>query len=134
MRYLGIDFGTKKVGLALSDEGGQMGFPHSVLQNTPDLLENVIGLIRAQDVEAVVMGESMDLSGGDNPVAKEARAFGEKLAAETGLPVSFELEAFTTQEAGRGFEGERGAVRDNIDARAAALILTSYLGRHHGND
>ncbi|HYD92998.1 MAG TPA: Holliday junction resolvase RuvX [Candidatus Paceibacterota bacterium] len=129
MRHLGIDFGTKKVGVAVSDEGGQMGFPHSTLKNDDQLLANIVSLIRANDVEAVVVGESRNLAGEENPVAKEAKVFAEKLQVETGLPVHFEPEVFTTQEAGRGFDGERGAMKD-VDASAAALILTSYLTRH----
>ena len=61
-----------------------------------------------------------------------ARAFGEELA-RGGTPVSYELEAFSTQEARRDIEGNR--THDAApDARAAALILTSYLSRSHDND
>lgn len=134
MRYLGIDFGTKKVGLAVSDEGGQMGFPHSVVPNDERLLESVVSLLRKQDIEAVVMGESLTLTGSENPVAKAAKEFATALTGETGLPVYFEPEMFTTQEAGRGIDGARGGTTVGVDAQAAALILTSYLARHHGND
>lgn len=133
MRYLGIDFGTKKVGLALSDEGGQMGFPHSVIPNSPSLADDLLTLIRKEDVGAIVLGESLNLSGEENPVARQAKGLAKKLSEETGLPVYFEPEAFTTQEAGRGFDGERGGQTELVDASAAALILTSYLGKHHGN-
>ncbi len=134
MRHLGIDFGTKKVGIAVSDEGGQMGFPHSVVPNDDRLLETVVALLYKQDIEAIVMGESLSLTGAENPVAKEAKQFAQALKAQTGLPVHFEPEMFTTQEAGRGIDGARGGTKDNVDAQAAALILTSYLARHHGND
>lgn len=134
MRYLGIDYGTKKVGIAVSDESGQMGFPHSVLPNDERLLSSIVALLRKEDAEAIVMGESLALDGSDNPVAKEAKAFAEALKAEAGVPVYFEMEAFTTQEAGRGIDGARGGTREGVDAQAAALILTSYLGRNHGND
>lgn len=134
MRHLGIDFGTKKVGIAVSDEGGQMGFPHSVVPNDERLLETVIALLRKQDIEAVVIGESLSLTGTENPVAREAKAFAEALKAETGMPIYFEPEMFTTQEAGRGIDGARGGTTVGVDAQAAALILTSYLARNHGND
>lgn len=129
MRYLGIDFGTKKLGLALSDEAGTMGFPHSVVPNTPQLLAEIRALIEKESVGAIVMGESIGLSGEENPVAKDAHAFAQSLTEETGLPVHFEPEMFTTQEARRLPEGERERM-GNVDAQAASLILTSYLGRH----
>ncbi len=131
MRYLGIDYGSKKVGLALSDESGSMGFPHAILSNTPDLLEKVQDLIKEKNVEAVVIGESRNLDGSDNPIAKDAHAFGDELAKS--IPVSYESEVFTSAEARRMFDpGEKTRKpqnTDNVDASAAALILTSYLSR-----
>lgn len=134
MRYLGIDFGTKKIGVALSDEAGQMGFPHSVLPVTPALVEDLAAFAKKEGVGAVVFGESLNLSGEENPVAAKARTFAAQLSEAAGIPTYFEPEAFTTQEAGRGFEGERGGSTHAVDASAAALILTSYLGRTHGNN
>jgi putative holliday junction resolvase len=130
MRHLGIDFGTKKVGLALSDEAATMGFPHAVLQNDGKLLDTILSLIQAQDVRQIVIGESLNAKGAENEVAKEARAFGERLFTASGVPVDYEMEAFSTQEARRDFEGNRTNTVD-VDASAAALVLTSYLSRLH---
>lgn len=130
MRHLGIDFGTKKVGIALSDEGGNMGFPHSIIPNDSKLFETLTSLIKEEGVEVVVMGESLNFSGEENPVAKEAKTFAQKLAS-TGVNVVFEPEMLTTQEARRDFEGAR--THGDVDSSAAALILTSYLGRHGNN-
>ena len=128
MRHLGIDFGTKKVGLALSDEAGTMGFPHAIVPNDSRLVEEVAALIGREAVGAVVIGESLDFSGQENPVAAHARTFAEALAARTGITPVFEPEMLTTQEARRDFEGVR--THGAVDASAAALILTSYLSRH----
>lgn len=133
MRHLGIDFGTKKVGLALSDEAGTMGFPHTTLQNDVRLLDTLKLLIEKEQVGRIVMGESLDSSGNENPVAKEARAFGAQLEAATGIPVVYEMEAFSTQEARRDPEGNR-TNEGALDASAAALVLTSYLSRSHDHD
>lgn len=132
MRYLGIDFGTKKVGLALSDESGAMGFPHGIVPNDGRLIDEVLALIERKGVEAVVIGESRDFSGAENPVAKDAKAFGLLIERRGGLPVYFEPETLTTQEARRDPEGVRMPGRAPVDASAAALILTSYLSRTHG--
>lgn len=130
MRYLGIDYGTRKVGLALSDEGGSMGFPFEILPNDPQLGDALTLLIEDQHVEGVVIGESRDYSGNLNPVANAARALGDELAIRTGVTVHYEPEMLTTQEARRDFEGARTNHGD-VDASAAALILTSFLS-HHG--
>ncbi len=131
MRYLAIDFGTKKVGLALSDEGGSMGFPHGILPNDGRLIDEVLALIERKGVEAVVMGESRDFAGNENAVAADAKAFALLLERRSGLTVAFEPEMLTTQEAKRDFEGVRTKDRSPVDASAAALILTSYLSRSH---
>lgn len=137
MRYLGIDFGTRKVGLALSDEAGTMGFPREVVPNDGRLLEALGSLIARENVGTVVIGESIDYTGAENPVMQETRAFAKELQSMTGVPVVFERETLTTQEARRGPEGERLSPRSTgtvVDASAAALILTSYLERHHDSD
>lgn len=131
MRYLGIDFGTKKVGLALSDEAGCMGFPHGIVPNDGRLIDEVLALIERKEVGAVVIGESRDFSGKENAVAKDAKAFGLLLEQRAHLPVYFEPETLTTQEARRDFEGVRIPGNAAVDASAAALILTSYLSRSH---
>ncbi len=134
MRYMGIDYGTRKVGIALSDEGGIMGFPHSIVHNDKKLVSHVRALLAAENVQAIVIGESRNLHGGSNPVAEGARTFASRIKEESGLPVFFESEFFTTQEARRDPEGvwQSGKSAPAVDASAAALILTSYL-THHGN-
>jgi putative holliday junction resolvase len=137
MRYLGVDYGSKKVGLALSDEGGAMGFPHAIVPNTPRLSDELCALIVKEGVGAVVIGESRNLSGGENPIARDARAFGEMLVERAGVPVFFESEIYTSAEARRMHHKEEKSRapkrRVAVDASAAALILTSYLSRtNHG--
>lgn len=133
MRYLGIDYGTKKIGLALSDESGAMGFPHAIIANTPKLVDELCALIAKENVGAVVIGESRDLAGGENPIAKSARALGALVNERAGVPVFYESEVFTSAQARRmpGKEEKTRAPKQHaaVDASAAALILTSYLSR-----
>lgn len=134
MRYLGIDYGTKKTGLALSDESGAMGFPYSVVPT--EGLELVLRkMIADQRVGAVVIGESKDLNGADNAVAAPARGLGDFIAETFKIPVVYEPELFTTAEARRARDASVGGrspkSTDAVDASAAALILTSYLNKHH---
>lgn len=130
MRYLGIDYGTKKVGLALSDEAGLMGFPHNTHINTPKLIETVLALIDEKDVGAVVIGESKNNAGDHNVVARAAHAFGKVIEIRADVPVYFEPETYTTQEARRYPDGSRMEGSPDVDASAAALILSSYLTRN----
>lgn len=133
MRYLGIDYGSHKIGLALSDEAGVMGFPHSIVPNTPRLTDELCALIARENVGAIVIGESRTLAGGENPIAEDARALGEALTLRTGIPVMYESEVFTSVEARRQHESvaktRAPKKHTRVDASAAALILTSYLSR-----
>jgi putative Holliday junction resolvase len=128
MRYLGIDYGSKRVGLALSDEAGTMGFPHAVLPNSGLLIDQIKELIERKEVEVVVIGKSEDFSGNDNPIAAKAKAFAALLEQWTSVTVAWEPEMLSSQEARRDPEGVwKHHKGESIDASAAALILTSYL-------
>ena len=144
MRHLGIDFGTRKVGIALSDEAGTMGFPREIIPNDEHLLERIAAIIKEEKVGVAVFGESLDFTGSGNQVLAKAHAFANQLEATTGVQVAWEQEMFTTQEAKRGLDGVHPQHAPNtsrvrtggdhnpaaVDASAAALILTSYLSRH----
>jgi putative holliday junction resolvase len=133
MRFLGVDFGSVRVGLALSDEAGVMGFPHKILQNTPRLLDEVVELVQKEGVGGIVIGDSCTLAGEENPIAREARAFVPRLEATTGISVAYESEVFTTAEARRAPEKMKKTRAKKshtpVDASAAAIILTAYLSR-----
>ncbi len=141
MRYLGIDFGSKRVGLALSDESGTLAFPYSVIPNNKELLSEIECIVKEQKVKLIVLGESKDFSGKDNPIAKQAEEFKKALEKLTRKKVEYELEFMTSVQAGRKQgrrqDGSRGtgaraeSRRENemLDASAAAIILQSYLDR-----
>lgn len=124
MKVLGIDYGTKKIGLALSDESGTFAFPHSTIENNDKALDRIIAIILGSLVEKIVVGESLDYKGENNPIMDDVYAFADRLEKQTGIEVFFEPEFLTTTQAGK----EQGR-RDNLDASAAALILQSYLLR-----
>lgn len=124
MRYLGIDYGSKKVGLALSDESGQMAFPHSVLINNGELVENLVSLIAEKKVEEIVIGHSLNREGSENVIHGAVKELMGDLTLRTGLPIHLEPEQYSTQEA-KQIQGKN----DLTDASAAAIILNSYLVR-----
>lgn len=124
MRFLGIDFGTKRVGIALSDEEGRLAFAHATLSNTPDLVKNILALAREEKVDAIVLGESVAPGGGENILMGPIQRLRETLAQRSGLPTYLEPEFWSSAEAGR-FQGEKN------DASAAAIILERFLARHN---
>ena len=119
---MSIDYGSKNVGIALSDESGSIAFPKEVLQNDAMLLPHLLDLIKAERVSEIVIGHSLDNKGEENPIMKGARLLGENLKTQAELPVSLEPEFYTSKEAER-IQGET----DVSDASAAAIILNSFL-------
>jgi len=129
MKYLGIDYGTKHIGLSMSNDDGNMAFPVEKMSNDKDLLGNIKALITDKKIGGVVIGESKDFAGKENEVMEEARAFARALEAETGLVVSFEPEFLTSVEA-RHIQGGS----DKTHSSAAAIILQSFLDRTKNNN
>ena len=122
---MGIDFGTKRVGVALSDEGASFAFPHSVVENTNKLFENICKIAAEEKVQKIVMGESRDFQGKPNPIMRDILVFKGRLEKEGNFEVILEPEFLTSAEAER-IQGKH----EHIDASAAALILKSYLDRN----
>lgn len=125
MRYLGIDYGEKRVGVAVSDPTKTICTPLAVLKNGPDLLIELNRICRDNDIEAIVVGESKNFQLRDNFIMKEIRPFVDKLKNELNLPVHLHPEYMTSAEAGH-IQG----INSMLDASAAALILKSYLAAH----
>lgn len=129
MKYLGIDFGSKKVGFAQSDDEGRMAYPLMISQNDGTLLKDTLELIREMKFGVVVIGESVDAKGKLNSIAKEARAFGAKIENSIDVRVVFEKEWYSTVEA-RKQPGNEG--NHNVDDQAAAIVLQRYLDKING--
>lgn len=124
MKYLGIDFGSKRIGLATSDTEGGFAFPYGVLPNTADLVSKVIEIIEKEGIDEVVCGESKNYQMQDNPIQTAIRAFIEKLQEVKHLKVHFEPEFMSSHQATH-FQGKTPL----IDASAATIILQSFLDK-----
>lgn len=144
-RLLGVDYGEKRVGIALSDESQTIAMPLAILPNDRTLFREFKSIVQARNVRAVVMGDSKDFRGNDNPIMKMARAFKAEIERDLQLDVFLEPEFLTTHQAhrqvrdygdkagggstfGGGGSGETSAGAF-VDASAAAIILQSYLDR-----
>ena len=131
-RLLGVDYGTVRVGLAISDAEHRLASPLAVYERRGREADAVYfrTLIEAEEVGALVVGLPVHLDGREGPKAIEARAFGVWLAEATGLPVTFWDERFSTVEAESALwqagltHKKRKARRDRV---AAQILLQAYL-------
>ena len=128
MRYLGIDYGTKRVGAALSDESGMMAFPHAVYPNDAQLVDQIVAVIAEYGVHVVVVGHSLDGKATPNAVQSLIETFVTDLTLAVPIPIHLQPEQYSTQAALR-LQGRT----DKLDASAAALILDSYLQLNKNN-
>jgi len=124
MKYLGIDYGSKRVGVAVSDGDGSMAFAKSVLPQDKMLVGTIAALCKEEGIQEIVIGESRDYKGAENPIMEKISAFRKELAEATGLPTHLEPE-FMTSAAAEHIQGKTAM----HDASAAALILQSYLDK-----
>jgi len=122
MRIMGIDYGSKRVGVALSDEAQEFAFPKDVLQNDSKLIEELKKIALQNEVSLIVVGDSRDFKNAPNKIMDKVVPFVEEIRLKLGLPVEMELEFMTSAEAER-LQGKN----DMLDASAAALILKSYM-------
>lgn len=124
MRYLGIDYGKKRVGVAISDESGKMAFPDQTLPNNKNLISEIVSICEKKEIKRVIIGESRNYSGKPNEIMKKAEGFGMALAKAAKLEVVSEPEFLTSHQASKIQGGS-----NQIDASAATIILQSYLDK-----
>ncbi len=132
MKYLGIDYGSRRVGIALSDDEGVLAFPRDIFVNDKKLLEKIAQLCDRENVSEVVIGESLDSQGKPNLIMKKVVPFREKLKKELSLPMHFEPEFMTSHHAAIG-EKKGEFNKGNLDSGAAALILQRFLDKRNEN-
>ncbi len=133
MRCLGIDYGTKRVGLAHGDEIG-VATPLPALVDADENVrwQKLGALIKLRRITDLVLGYPYNMDGSVGFKAKEVDGFAAKLKAEFGLPVHLVDETLTSNEAESSIaKKDRRGVRDSglIDSRAACLILQDYLNQ-----
>jgi len=131
MHFLGIDYGTKRVGLAHGDEIG-VATPLPALVDADEAVRwRKLGeLIKVRRITELVLGYPYNMDGSVGFKAKEVEAFAERLTAAFGLPVHLVDETLTSDEAESSIaKKDRRSVRGSglVDSRAACLILQDYL-------
>jgi putative Holliday junction resolvase len=132
---MGIDLGTRRIGLAISDEGGRLATPAGTLERTGDRGSDHARLAAAAaalGAEEVVVGLPLSLSGGMGPAARSALDEVEELRPVLGVPVHTQDERFTTVTAARALRETAGgrrrrAPKGAVDEAAAAVLLQAWL-------
>lgn len=125
-RILGIDYGTKKIGFAFSDEEGRIAFPKTVQPNVWKYVSDYIReLILKEGVSEIVIGLPIGLDGKETELSREVRAFAEKLKESFKLPIHLENEVYSSAQV----KTAEAAPDHKIDASSAALILQTFLDR-----
>ncbi len=140
-RFLGIDYGTKRIGIAISDVEGVLAFPKEIILNDKNILEKFDNIIKKENISEIVIGESVDFSGKLNALSGRIEVFILELKKKFKLPIHKQKEFLTSVEA-RRHSNLNGQVKKSqahsrlkqvksgrIDASAAALILQRYLDR-----
>jgi putative Holliday junction resolvase len=142
---MGIDFGTKRIGIAISDENVTLAFPKEIVLNNANTLERLGEIIKTEDISEIVIGESVDFSGKLNVLSARIEVFILELTEKFNLPIHKQKEFLTSVEARRSKDGKRSLTGSQthsrikqiksgrIDASAAALILQRYLDRRNKN-
>lgn len=133
MRHLGIDYGSRRVGVALSDENGVFAFPEAVFPNDRALVPRIWDVIKTNGVGEVILGASYDYAGKENPLMKEILRFKQKLEDELDMTVSLQGETLSSAEAHRmpkasdAPRSRKPRADTPVDASAAAIILQRFL-------
>jgi putative Holliday junction resolvase len=137
VRFLGIDVGRVRIGLALADEVLRTARPLRTVARGPDAatLADIARTASEFEVVRAVVGLPLNMDGSEGEAARLARGFAGKLAAALGIPVELFDERLSTFEAetrlrDRGFSAKDRRAR--VDAEAAAVILQGWLDRSEG--
>lgn len=131
MRALGIDYGTVKVGLALSDELKMLATPYRVVPSNADLADEIARVVQENNVDTIVMGMPY-YDGAETQTTAKVRAFTERLRTMVAVPIFFWDESFSTRFArsrmvDAGVKKKRRTARGTADTWAAAIILQEFL-------
>ena len=137
MRTLAIDLGARRVGLALSDEGGRYATPLDVLTvaSPQDALTQILPTLTKEGVHQIVLGLPLNMDDSLGPAARATIAWGQSLSATSGLPVLYIDERLSTFAAEQtllerkraGEKLTRGRKKEQLDAVAAAGFLQQFL-------
>ncbi|MEO1115539.1 MAG: Holliday junction resolvase RuvX [Pseudomonadota bacterium] len=133
-RLIGLDLGTKTIGLALSDIGRGIASPMDTIRRKKFTIdaEQLLGICGKQNVGGIVLGLPLNMDGSEGPRAQATRAFARNLSQKTELPITYWDERLSTAAVTRTLleaDSSRAKRADVVDKMAAAYILQGFLDR-----
>lgn len=133
-RLIGLDLGTKTIGLALSDIGRGIATPMDTIRRKKFTIdaEQLLGICGKQSVGGIVLGLPLNMDGSEGPRAQATRAFARNLSQKTELPITYWDERLSTAAVTRTLleaDSSRAKRADVVDKMAAAFILQGFLDR-----
>lgn len=134
MRTLGLDYGERRVGVAVSDPTGRIATPLETVDRRArgGVLLRIAAIVDEYEIGQIVVGLPLQMDGSVGEQAERARAFGSQVGERTGIPVAFIDERLTSVEATRVLAvagAKPGRNRDRVDRVAASLLLSAFLDR-----
>jgi putative holliday junction resolvase len=130
MRYLAIDYGNKRTGLAICDPTETIVSPLDVIKNENVLLSHIAELIKSENVGAIILGLPLNMDDSTGPQAKIIKKFAKRLKKHIDIPIHFQderLSSFAAQAEFADVEISKKAKKERLDAVAAAHILEAFL-------
>ncbi len=130
MKILALDFGEKRIGIAIGDPEVGVAAARDFLENSSDVFENLIDLIGQDNVEQILIGLPYGLSGGETEQTKSAREFAAELESKTATKIELVDERFTSRIATSNLQaaGENSRKQKSlVDSEAARIMLQEYL-------
>ena len=134
MRYLAIDYGDKRTGLAICDHSETIASPLTVIQGQKDLLKKIADVVETERVEAIVLGLPLNMDDSQGPQVKLVFKFADRLKEHLNIPIHFQderLSTFSAEEKLAAADFTRGKKKKRLDAIAAAEILEAFLEQKH---
>lgn len=123
MKILGIDYGSKRVGIAISDESHTLAREYNIF-SPKEFWENIEALCKDEAIEKIVIGLPLNMSGGQTDSTRNVQEFADKLEEKLGIAVEYMDERLSSVMAGNLPGGKK-----NVDSLAAQIILQNYLDK-----
>ena len=130
MRYLSVDYGAKRTGLAICDPAETLASPLAVIEGQKDLPKKIAEVVEAENVEAIVLGLPLNMDDSTGPQARLVFQFAEQLEKVLNIPIHFQDERLSTFSAAEKLASADFTMKKKkkrLDAIAAAEILEAFL-------
>jgi putative Holliday junction resolvase len=129
--WLGLDIGTRRIGVAIAREGIRIPSPLTTLENNDDVVAQLQKIVQEQSVQKLVVGLPRGMDGQETEQTKLTEAFAHELQARLGVPVVLQDEALTSQKAENELAARKKPyAKGDVDALAATYILEDYINEH----